>query len=80
MEASMTPTPPIPTEAEQEEAKRQAQTQGSLDGVGDLAEVAVDGGLGLMADAASACMEVAATVATTSLEVIGGILSGLGDL
>lgn len=81
-EAWMIPTPPIPTQAEQEEAKRQAQasSQGSLDGAGDLAEVAADGGCGLIADAASACIEITATVASTSLEVIGGILGGLADL
>ena len=74
----MTPDARIPTEAEQEEAKR--QSQGSLDGAGDLAEIAVDGGLGVIADVASTCIEITATVATTSLEVIGGILGGLADL
>lgn len=80
------PTPPIPSEVEQEEARRQAAGQGSsgLDGIGDgiraVSDAASDGTLGAIADAASAAVEGVATVAQVSLEVVGSILGGLGDL
>ena len=85
MEAFMTATPPIPTDAEQEEAKRQAQSSGSgfgdaLDGAEAATEIAAEGGLDLVLDAASACIDVTTSVATTSIELIGGLLGGIVDL
>lgn len=75
----MTPTPPAP---EQEEARRQAESQASpvLEGVAQVADAALNGAVELAVDAAAAAADGAITVAKVSIEVIGGILGGLGDL
>ena len=80
------PTPPIPSEVEQEEARRQAAAQGSpdLDGVGDavgtVAEAVADGTLGVVVDAAGQALGATIEVAKASLEVVGGILGALDGL
>lgn len=82
----MIPTPPLPTAAEQEEARRQATAQGStgLDGAGDaieaVAEAAADGTLGLVVDAAGQALGATLDVAKASLDVVGGILGALDGL
>jgi hypothetical protein len=86
---SMIPTLPpeaAAAEAHREEARRQAEAQAGsgVDGLADAAEVTVDlaasGVLDVAGQVAGACLEGVATVAKASLDVVGGILSGLGDL
>ena len=73
-------------EQKREEARRQAEAQsgGAVEGIADAAETTVDlaasGALDVAAQVAGACAEGVATVAQASLEVVGGLLSGLGDL
>lgn len=84
------PPPAIAAEAleaeQREEARRQAEAQsgGALEGVADAAEATVDLAASGVPDVAvrvaGACLDGAATVAQTSVEVIGGILAGLTDL
>lgn len=78
----MTPTPPMPPGPEQEEARRQAEGQASpvLEGVAQAADAVLDGTVELVVDAATATAEGVVTVVKVSAEVVGGILTGLGDL
>jgi hypothetical protein len=91
----MIPTLPVPPEAaldehKREEARRQAESSGAgsaADGALDIADLATSGAIdiatqaaGAVADAAGAVLGATADVAKASLEVVGGILGGLGDL
>lgn len=79
----MTPTPPIPPGPEQEEARRQAESQAPplLEGAAQAAPNALlDGAIEVAVDAAAATAEGVVTVVKVSAEVVGGILTGLGDL
>jgi hypothetical protein len=92
-EAAMTPIDPTAAaldEAKREEARRQAEANGGS-GVADGLDAAVDlassGALeaagqvaGAVIDAAGAALGATADVAQASLEVVGGILGGLGSL
>lgn len=83
----MIPTPPMPSEAEQEEARRQAAGQGGtsgLDVIGDGASAVVDGAVDVainaIVDAAGEALGATVKVAEASLELVGGILGSLGDV
>jgi hypothetical protein len=79
----MTPTPPpLPPEAQQEEARRQADSQApqALETAGQVGETLLNGALDIVTDVAGAALEGTVAVAKVSLEVVGGILGGLGDL
>jgi hypothetical protein len=92
-EAAMTPIDPTAAaleETKREEARRQAEGQagsGLADGVDATIDLVSSGALemagqaaGAVADAAVATLGAAADVAQASLEVVGGILGGLGSL
>ena len=89
----MIPTPSPGTALEEhkrEEARRQAEGSG-IDGAADAAELAVDlasgsalemagQAAGAVIDVAGAALGATAEVAKLSLEVVGGLLSGLDGL
>ena len=91
----MIPAPPLSPEAaleaqKREEARRQADG-GDLDGLADAAELGADllslgvldvaaQAAGAVADAAGAALGATAEAAKVSIEVVGGLLSGLDGL
>jgi hypothetical protein len=92
-EAAMTaidPTTAALDEAKREEARRQAEANagtGVADGLDATVDLASSGALeaagqvaGAVIDAAGAALGATAEVAQASLEVVGGILGGLGSL
>jgi hypothetical protein len=75
---TLPPTPPELDEAQREEARR--QTEANVDGALDLAGSVVDAVASGAVEAAGAALDATVTVAKVSLDVVGGILGGLGDL
>jgi hypothetical protein len=78
----MIPNPPELDEAQREEARRQAESQGgqALDVAGGVMEVVASGVAEAAGAVASAALDCTVTVAQVSLDVVGGILGGLTDL
>jgi len=90
-----TPMPPLPdlspemtlaAQQQEDEARRQAQAgqtyipDGLADITGAVADVANSGVVEVAGEVVGACLEGVATVAKVSLDVVGGILGGIGDL
>lgn len=81
----MTPTQPITPEldeAQREEARRQTESQlpQALDATGSLIDGVTSGVVEAAGAVAGAAIDCTVTVAKVSLDVVGGILGGLGDL
>jgi chorismate synthase len=78
----MIPNPPEFDEAQREEARRQAESQGSqaLDVAGGVIDVVTSGVVDAAGAVAGAALDCTVTVAKVSLDVVGGILGGLADL
>jgi len=78
----MIPNPPDLDEAQREEARRQAESQGSqaLDVAGGVIDVVTSGVVDAAGAVAGAALDCTVTVAKVSLDVVGGILGGLADL
>jgi chorismate synthase len=78
----MIPNPPELDEAQREEARRQAESQGgqALDVAGGVIDVIASGVVDTAGAVAGAALDATVTVAKVSLDVVGGILGGLPDL
>lgn len=78
----MIPNPPALDEAQREEARRQAESQGGqgLDIAGSVVDVVANGVAEAAGAVAGAALDATVTVAKVSLDVVGGILGGLTDL
>ncbi|CAH0257370.1 hypothetical protein [Roseomonas sp. CECT 9278] len=78
----MIPNPPDLDEAQREEARRQAESHGgqALDVAGGVIDVIASGVVETAGAVAGAALDATVTVAKVSLDVVGGILGGLGDL
>jgi hypothetical protein len=78
----MIPNPPELDEAQREEARRQAESQGgqALDVADGIIDVIASGVVETAGAVAGAALDATVTVAKVSLDVVGGILGGLPDL
>jgi hypothetical protein len=78
----MIPNPPELDEAQREEARRQAESQGgqALDVADSVIDVIASGVVETAGAVAGAALDATVTVAKVSLDVVGGILGGLPDL
>lgn len=83
----MTPTPPPAlTPEQQEEARRQAEAHGAaplgdaLEATAHAADLATDGTIGAVVDAAGSVLGATVDVARAGIEAIGGLFGALGDL
>ncbi|BDG73777.1 hypothetical protein [Roseomonas fluvialis] len=76
------PIPPELDEAQREEARRQtdANVDGALDLAGSVVDAVASGAVEAAGAVAGAALDATVTVAKVSLDVVGGILGGLGDL
>jgi chorismate synthase len=74
--------PPGLDEAQREEARRQAESQApqALDAAGSVIDLVTNGVVDAAGAVAGAALDATAMVAKVSLDVVGGILGGLGDL
>ncbi len=78
----MIPNPPELDEAQREEARREAESQGgqALDVAGGVIDLVASGVAEAAGAVAGAALDCTVTVAKVSLDVVGGILGGLTDL
>ena len=76
------PIPPELDEAQREEARRQTESNvdGALDLAGSVVDAVASGAVEAAGAVAGAALDATVTVAKVSLDVVGGILGGLGDL
>ena len=79
---SKPPATPDIDEAQREEAQRQTESAASqaLDVAGGVIEAVASGAVEAAGAVAGAALDATVTVAKVSLDVVGGILGGLGDL
>jgi chorismate synthase len=73
--------PPDLDEAQQEEARRQAESHGgaALDVAGGVVEAVTSGVIDATGAVAGAALDATVTVARVSLDVVAGILGGIAD-
>jgi chorismate synthase len=76
------PIPPELDEAQRDDARRQAESQGNqaIDAAGGVIDAVASGVVDAAGAVAGAAIDCTVTVATVSLDVVGGILGGLTDL